>query len=110
MFLVRKEAGLEINEQAENMKQIQEALSNPIGAAADFDESLPTLVSHSYDVDYHLTHICDGGGSEVTPFADRKNKKLKWRSEYKQKKSIASDAGGCLPCRRCSQPGPCSGA
>ncbi|GMI88560.1 hypothetical protein like AT4G29160 [Hibiscus trionum] len=28
----------EINEQTENMKQIQEALSNPIGAAADFDE------------------------------------------------------------------------
>ncbi|RZC91201.1 hypothetical protein C5167_027261 [Papaver somniferum] len=64
----------EINEQAENMKQIQEVLSNPIGAAADFDE------------------ICDGGGSEVTPFADRKNKKLKWRSEYKQKKSI------CIGC------------
>ncbi|KAK2631828.1 hypothetical protein EUGRSUZ_L02392 [Eucalyptus grandis] len=28
----------EINEQTENMKQIQEALSTPIGAAADFDE------------------------------------------------------------------------
>ncbi|KAL4301725.1 hypothetical protein GQ457_10G017130 [Hibiscus cannabinus] len=28
----------EINEQTENMKQIQEALSNPIGASADFDE------------------------------------------------------------------------
>ncbi|KAI3713808.1 hypothetical protein L1987_72394 [Smallanthus sonchifolius] len=28
----------EINEQSENMKQIQEALSAPIGAAADFDE------------------------------------------------------------------------
>ncbi|XP_010447884.1 PREDICTED: vacuolar protein sorting-associated protein 32 homolog 2 [Camelina sativa] len=28
----------EINEQTENMKQIQEALSNPIGVAADFDE------------------------------------------------------------------------
>lgn len=28
----------EINEQTENMKQIQEALSAPIGAAADFDE------------------------------------------------------------------------
>lgn len=28
----------EINEQTENMKQIQEALSSPIGAAADFDE------------------------------------------------------------------------
>ncbi|KAI8565440.1 hypothetical protein RHMOL_Rhmol03G0259400 [Rhododendron molle] len=29
----------EINEQTENMKQIQEALATPIGAAADFDES-----------------------------------------------------------------------
>lgn len=28
----------EINEQTENMKQIQEALSAPIGSAADFDE------------------------------------------------------------------------
>lgn len=28
----------EINEQTENMKQIQEALATPIGAAADFDE------------------------------------------------------------------------
>lgn len=28
----------EINEQTEAMKQIQEALSTPIGAAADFDE------------------------------------------------------------------------
>ncbi|KAI3915302.1 hypothetical protein MKX01_035561 [Papaver californicum] len=28
----------EINEQTENMKQIQDALSQPIGAAADFDE------------------------------------------------------------------------
>lgn len=28
----------EINEQTENMKQIQEALSAPIGAAADIDE------------------------------------------------------------------------
>lgn len=28
----------EINEQTANMKQIQEALATPIGAAADFDE------------------------------------------------------------------------
>ncbi len=28
----------EINEQTENMKQIQDALSTPIGAAADIDE------------------------------------------------------------------------
>lgn len=28
----------EINEQTENMKQIQEALSTPLGAAAEFDE------------------------------------------------------------------------
>ena len=30
----------EINEQTQEMKQIQEALSAPIGAAADFDEVL----------------------------------------------------------------------
>lgn len=36
----------EINEQTENMKQIQEALSTPIGAAADFDDvrSLPVVL------------------------------------------------------------------
>jgi hypothetical protein len=28
----------EINEQTENMKQIQDALSTPLGASADFDE------------------------------------------------------------------------
>lgn len=28
----------EINEQTENMKQIQDALSAPIGASAEFDE------------------------------------------------------------------------
>lgn len=32
----------EINEQTENMKQIQEALSTPIGSAADFDEVYPS--------------------------------------------------------------------
>lgn len=35
----------EINEQTESMKQIQEALSIPIGAAADFDEVLPNKLS-----------------------------------------------------------------
>lgn len=30
----------EINDQTESMKQIQEALSAPVGAAADFDEVL----------------------------------------------------------------------
>lgn len=34
----------EINEQTENMKQIQEALSTPIGAAADFDEVIFTYL------------------------------------------------------------------
>ena len=34
----------EINEQTENMKQIQEALSTPIGAAADFDEVVNLLL------------------------------------------------------------------
>jgi charged multivesicular body protein 4A/B len=42
----------EINEQTENMKQIQEALATPIGAAADFDEVsfIPPLVfsGHSF--------------------------------------------------------------
>lgn len=33
----------EINEQTENMKQIQEALSTPIGTAADIDEVLSYL-------------------------------------------------------------------
>jgi charged multivesicular body protein 4 len=33
----------EINEQTENMKQIQEALSTPIGTAADIDEVLSDL-------------------------------------------------------------------
>jgi hypothetical protein len=28
----------EINEKTENMKQIQDALSTPLGASADFDE------------------------------------------------------------------------
>lgn len=32
----------EITEQTENMKTIQEALSTPIGAAADFDEVCAT--------------------------------------------------------------------
>lgn len=36
----------EINEQTENMKQIQEALSTPIGAAADFDEVNIPLTVH----------------------------------------------------------------
>lgn len=37
----------EINEQTENMKQIQEALSAPFGAAADFDEVVIFLmISH----------------------------------------------------------------
>ena len=34
----------EINEQTENMKQIQEALSTPIGAASDFDEVVARLM------------------------------------------------------------------
>ena len=34
----------EINEQTENMKQIQEALSTPIGAASDFDEVVALLM------------------------------------------------------------------
>lgn len=35
----------EINEQTENMKQIQEALSTPIGVSADIDEVLSLFLS-----------------------------------------------------------------
>lgn len=38
----------EINEQTENMKQIQEALSTPLGSAADFDEVCIILVLFFY--------------------------------------------------------------
>lgn len=38
----------EINEQTENMKLIQEALSTPIGAAADFDEVLCFSLNFAY--------------------------------------------------------------
>lgn len=37
----------EINEQTENMKQIQEALATPIGAAADFDEVRDLMLDSS---------------------------------------------------------------
>lgn len=39
----------EINEQTENMKQIQDALSAPIGAAADFDE-VCTEIFNNYEI------------------------------------------------------------
>lgn len=38
----------EVNEQTENMKQIQDALSAPIGAAADFDEVTLVLLATFY--------------------------------------------------------------
>lgn len=40
----------EINEQTENMKQIQEALAAPIGAAADFDEVIFSYVYFVYAI------------------------------------------------------------
>jgi hypothetical protein len=44
----------EINEQTENMKQIQEALSTPIGVSADIDEvlfqSLSSWQKHRLDL------------------------------------------------------------
>jgi hypothetical protein len=47
----------EINEQTENMKQIQDALSAPLGASADFDEVIHCCL---YDVqsciDFFFTH------------------------------------------------------
>ncbi|KAJ9565468.1 hypothetical protein OSB04_001434 [Centaurea solstitialis] len=46
----------EINEQTENMKQIQEALATPIGAAADFDEF---AVNKCYELQNEATlHKC----------------------------------------------------
>ena len=38
----------EINEQTDNMKQIQDALSAPFGSAADFDEVNFPLYSHDH--------------------------------------------------------------
>lgn len=64
----------EINEQTENMKQIQEALSAPIGAAADFDEvivllmpfqfllgpiQLPTEEKTFSSLNYQLIELCE---------------------------------------------------
>lgn len=53
----------EINEQTENMKQIQDALSAPLGASADFDEvihcshlkSCIYLVFSDILITYHFT-------------------------------------------------------
>lgn len=39
----------EVNEQTENMRQIQEALSAPIGSAADFDEVLQNAVIPAFN-------------------------------------------------------------
>lgn len=49
----------EINEQTENMKQIQEALATPTGAAADFDEVLFSVHNFCPNVTstYLYTHI-----------------------------------------------------
>jgi hypothetical protein len=46
----------EINEQTENMKQIQEALSTPIGAAADIDEVLSVFCIVVFCVQVLATH------------------------------------------------------
>lgn len=45
----------EINEQTDNMKQIQEALSAPFGSAADFDEVNFPLSPHDHILFKH-TH------------------------------------------------------
>jgi hypothetical protein len=42
----------EINEQTENMKQIQDALSAPLGASADFDEVI-TVAIKLFDLALH---------------------------------------------------------
>ncbi|KAK8651147.1 hypothetical protein V6N13_140760 [Hibiscus sabdariffa] len=52
----------EINEQTQNMKQIQEALSTPIGAAADFDECKKPILyasSNSISEAYWLTRLTE---------------------------------------------------
>ena len=43
----------EINEQTKNMKQIQEALATPIGAATDFDE----VYFHTAGPQYEATRM-----------------------------------------------------
>ena len=48
----------EINEQTENMKQIQEALSTPIGSAADFDEVTIISCLLSLIRDGHIVCAC----------------------------------------------------
>ena len=48
----------EINEQTENMKQIQEALSTPIGAAADFDEVNSLVTPHIIIIFVQLMYLC----------------------------------------------------
>ncbi len=50
----------EINEQTENMKQIQEALSTPIGAAADIDEVLSVFCIVVFCIQVLATHGCLG--------------------------------------------------
>jgi len=55
----------EINEQTENMKQIQDALSAPIGAAADFDEVI--LVMFILFVLYYKQDTCIYGSTIEPP-------------------------------------------
>jgi hypothetical protein len=50
----------EINEQTENMKQIQEALATPIGAAADIDEVLSVFCIVVFCIQVLATHGCLG--------------------------------------------------
>ncbi|MQL93516.1 hypothetical protein Taro_026158 [Colocasia esculenta] len=49
----------EINEQTENMKQIQEALSAPIGSAADFDEVFMHHIHHFLCAKLFSPFLCD---------------------------------------------------
>jgi hypothetical protein len=64
----------EINEQTENMKQIQEALATPIGAAADFDEVIKPL----YPLSNAQTTFapCYQGKDSVFSFSDAKKAQL----------------------------------
>lgn len=74
----------EINEQTENMKQIQEALSAPIGAAADFDEVLSWI---SYLFFFFLILISVLYFMKILVIFD--NGRMNWRQNLKNWKALS---------------------
>ena len=76
----------EINEQTENMKQIQEALSAPIGAAADFDEACFQVLV----LNIHSMYFVNWEVWTIPPHFFRMNwkpnlknwKELSWRNSF----------------------------